>query len=129
MAVLSLVVLSSCGRPEDLAQGVAATPASSGAPTIGPLRTPTTPATPTFSFFDPELDPGPTPTFSPAERTTIAEVAADRQEEQDYRATMHAVPPGRVDEPFLQTTPIPVPTMAAGIRPFDACGGERCTSW
>lgn len=118
-----LGLLVNCGRPEEVAQGLEATPASSGAPTIGPLRTPTPSATPTISFFDPELDPGPTPTFSPAELTTIAEAEADLQEERDYRATMHALPPGPVDEPFPQTTPIPVPTMPTGIRSFDTCGG------
>lgn len=116
-----VVLLASCGHPDQLAQEPLVTLATTAAPLRSTTATPS--IIPTISFYDPELDPGPSPTFSPQEMTALAEYEADLQEERDHRATSFALPPGPVDEPFLPVTPIPVPTIPAGIRSFDTCGG------
>lgn len=122
MVLVVVLMLTSCGTPDDLAHTIPATPASSGAPTIRPVTPPPSTVTPTIFFVDPELDPGPTPTLSPPEMTAVAEYAADLQAERDHAATSYALSPGPVDEPFPVVTPLPLPTVATGLRTFESCG-------
>lgn len=124
-ALALVVVLASCGHPDQLAQEPLA-------PRAAALPTTSATLTPTIYFYDPELDPGPSPTFSPEKMTALAEYEADLQEERDHRATSYALPPGPVDEPFDPYTPQPLPTITTGLLPAEQCGDgpiERLQFW